>query len=56
MELFSCVAEKLKELNIQYQLVEHETALTTEQADKFIEGIEGARTKTMFLTNKKKAI
>jgi len=56
MELFSCVAEKLKELNIQYQLVEHEPALTTEQADKFIEGIEGIRTKTMFLTNKKKAI
>lgn len=54
MELFSCVAEKLKELNIQYQLVEHEPALTTEQADKFIEGIEGVRTKTMFLTNKKK--
>ena len=56
MELFSCVAEKLKELNIQYQLVEHEPALTTEQADKFIEDIEGIRTKTMFLTNKKKAI
>lgn len=56
MELFSCVAEKLKELNIQYQLVEHEPVLTTEQADKFIEGIEGVRTKTMFLTNKKKAI
>lgn len=56
MELFSCVAEKLKELNIQYQLVEHEPALTTEQANKFIEGIEGIRTKTMFLTNKKKAI
>lgn len=56
MELFSCVADKLKELNIQYQLVEHEPALTTEQADKFIEGIEGVRTKIMFLTNKKKAI
>ena len=56
MELFSCVADKLKELNIQYQLVEHEPALTTEQADKFIEGIEGVRTKTMFLTKKKKAI
>lgn len=54
MELFSCVADKLKELNIQYQLVEHEPALTTERADKFIEGIEGVRTKTMFLTNKKK--
>ena len=54
MELFKKVEEKLKELNITYQLVEHEPALTTEQADKFIEGIEGVRTKTMFLTNKKK--
>ncbi len=27
---------------------------TTEQADEFIEGIEGVRTKTMFLTTKKK--
>ena len=34
--------------------MEHEPALTTEQADRFIEGIEGVRTKMMFLTNKKK--
>ena len=34
--------------------MEHEPALTIEQADRFIEGIEGVRTKTMFLTNKKK--
>ena len=34
--------------------MEHEPALTTEQADSFIEGIEGVRTKTMFLTNKNK--
>ncbi|EFR32100.1 prolyl-tRNA synthetase associated domain-containing protein [Eremococcus coleocola] len=54
MELFDKVIDKLKELGIQYQLVEHEPALTTEQADLFIEGIEGVRTKTMFLTNKKK--
>lgn len=54
MELFDKVIDKLKELGIQYQLVEHEPALTTEQADSFIEGIEGVRTKTMFLTNKKK--
>ncbi|BAN94579.1 aminoacyl-tRNA editing enzyme-like protein [Streptococcus satellite phage Javan134] len=40
-------------MNIPYELVEHEPALTTEQADSFIEGIEGVRTKTMFLTNKK---
>ncbi len=30
------------------------TAFTTEQADSYIEGLEGVRTKSMFLTNKKK--
>ncbi len=54
MELYERVEEKLKELNIDFQIVEHEPATTTEQADSFIEGIEGVRTKTMFLTNKKK--
>lgn len=34
--------------------MEHEPDLTTEQSDRFIEGIEGVRTKAMFLTNKKK--
>ncbi len=48
------VFDKLESLDIEYQVVEHEAALTTEMADKFIEGIEGVRTKTMFLTNKKK--
>lgn len=46
--------EKLEELAIPFEVVEHEPTLTTEQADSFIEGIEGVRTKTMFLTNKKK--
>ena len=41
-------------LDIHFDIVEHELALSTEQADSFIEGIEGVRTKTMFLTNKKK--
>ncbi|MGT2910657.1 prolyl-tRNA synthetase associated domain-containing protein [Streptococcus cameli] len=54
MDLYTPVVEKLKELDIDFQIVEHEPALTTEQADRFIEGIEGVRTKTMFLTNKKK--
>ncbi|WP_373300824.1 prolyl-tRNA synthetase associated domain-containing protein [Levilactobacillus wangkuiensis] len=48
------VEEALKKMNIQYQIVHHAVAHTTEEADKFIEGIEGVRTKTMFLTNKKK--
>jgi len=54
MNLYGIVAEKLNDLGIEYEIVSHEPALTTEQADKFIEGIEGVRTKTMFLTNKKK--
>ncbi len=54
MELFDKVDDTLKALAIHYQLAEHEPALTTEQADQFIEGIEGVRTKTMFLTTRKK--
>ena len=54
MDAFAKVVEKLKELDIPFELVEHEPVLTTEQADAFIEGIEGVRTKSMFLTNKKK--
>ncbi|MEY8463059.1 prolyl-tRNA synthetase associated domain-containing protein [Streptococcus merionis] len=54
MDLYTPVVAKLNELAIPFQLVEHPPALTTEQADSFIEGIEGVRTKTMFLTNKKK--
>ena len=54
MDLYKKVEEKLNEMNIPFEIVEHEPALTTEQADSFIEGIEGVRTKTMFLTNKKK--
>lgn len=53
-DLFQKVKDKLEELDLPFELVEHEPALTTEQADSFIEGIEGVRTKTMFLTNKKK--
>lgn len=54
MSLYSDVMDKLKELDIEFQMVEHEAAFTTEQADKYIEGIDGVRTKTMFLTDKKK--
>ena len=54
MDPYLAVKEKLKELDISFELVEHEPALTTEQADSFIEGIDGVRTKTMLLTNKKK--
>ena len=52
--MYQKVVDTLNELGITFQIVEHEPALTTEQADRFIEGIEGVRTKSMFLTNKKK--
>lgn len=44
----------LDEMGICYKIVEHSPALTTEMADKFIEGHIGCRTKTIFLYNKKK--
>ena len=48
------VKEYLNALGIQFKIVEHEPAYTTEEADKYIEGHEGVRTKTMFICNKKK--
>ncbi len=48
------VFERLNQLAISYDIVEHPPALTTEEADRYIEGLEGVRTKSMFLTNKKK--
>ena len=54
MTPYEIVKNKLDELNIEFEQVDHPAALTTEEADKYIEGIEGVRTKTMFLTDKKK--
>ena len=54
MNMYEVVIKELKKLNIPFEIVEHEPALTIEQADNFIKGILGVRTKTMFLTNKKK--
>lgn len=45
---------KLAELGIDYEFIEHPAALTTEDADRFTKGLEGVRTKFMFHTNKKK--
>lgn len=54
MDPYELVKNKLNELNIDYEVVEHEPALSTKEADSFIEGKEGVRTKTMFLTNRNK--
>ncbi|WP_321388280.1 prolyl-tRNA synthetase associated domain-containing protein [uncultured Enterococcus sp.] len=48
------VTALLNDLDIPFEMIEHPPVFTTEEADRFIEGIEGARTKSMFLTNKKK--
>lgn len=54
MDAYQQVANKLQELGITFDVVEHPPAFTTEQADCYIEGMEGVRTKSMFLTNRKK--
>ena len=54
MDAYQQVANRLQELGNPFDVVEHPPAFTTEQADSYIEGIEGVRTKSMFLTNKKK--
>ena len=48
------VKEYLNSMGIQFKIVEHEPEYTTEEADKYIEGHDGVRTKTMFICNKKK--
>lgn len=48
------VEQLLKTLAIPFEIIAHPPVFTTEEADRFIEGIDGARTKSMFLTNKKK--
>lgn len=47
------VFDYLKELNIKYDVVYHEAAFTTEDADKYIEGKEGVRSKTLFMSGRK---
>ena len=54
MDAYQQVANELQELGIPFDVVEHPPAFTTEQADSYIEGMEGVRTKSMFLTNRKK--
>ncbi|MFR2716161.1 prolyl-tRNA synthetase associated domain-containing protein [Anaerococcus obesiensis] len=54
MDQYKMVENKLKELEIDFKIVDHPPATTTELADKYIEGHEGVRTKSMFLTDRKK--
>ncbi|MGL4694931.1 prolyl-tRNA synthetase associated domain-containing protein [Enterococcus larvae] len=53
-EQYKKVKEMLEQLAVPFDCVEHPPVFTTEEADHYIEGLEGVRTKSMFLTNKKK--
>ncbi len=53
MDQYTLVKEKLTEMNIEYRIIEHPPALTMDDANRFIEGEEGVKTKTLFLCNKK---
>ena len=48
------VYKELNEMKIKYEVVNHPPALTTKDADDYIEDKEGVRSKTMFMSNKKK--
>lgn len=47
------VFKYLEKMNIEYEVVHHPAALTTEQADSYVVGKEGVLTKTMFMAGKK---
>ena len=50
MDQYKMVENKLKELEIDFKIVDHPPAFTTEEADKYIEGHDGVRTKSMFFS------
>lgn len=56
MSPYEQVKVVLDKLAIPFQIVEHPAVYTTEEADKYIEGMKGVRTKSLFLTNKKKTV
>lgn len=47
------VQQVLNEMGIHYHIVTHPAALTTEDADRYIEGMDGVPSKTMFMAGKK---
>ncbi|MFF9496571.1 YbaK/EbsC family protein [Streptomyces flaveolus] len=48
------ITEALNAAGVAFSLVQHEEARTTAEADAFIEGYEGVRTKSLFLVNRKR--
>jgi len=54
MSPYEEVKAELAKLNISYDIVEHPAVFTTETADEYIKDKVGIRTKSLFLTDKKK--
>lgn len=54
MGTYTQIMDELKRLGISHTMVDHPAAETTEEADRYIAGHEGVRTKSMFLKDKKK--
>ncbi len=52
-DIMKDVVDLLEQFHIPYQAVHHPAAWTTDEADTYIEGMEGCRTKTIFLAGKK---
>lgn len=50
----NAVYKILSEMGIRYERVEHPAVYTCEEADSYIEHLSGIRSKTLFLTNKKR--
>lgn len=55
MGTYQDVYQALDSMEISFDVVEHPPALTTEDADRFIEGKQGVRTKSLLLNNRKKS-
>lgn len=47
------VFDYLDNLDVKYDVVNHPAAYTTSEADKYIEGMEGIPSKTLFMAGKK---
>lgn len=54
MSPYEQVKAELEKLQIKYDIVEHPAVFTTDVADEYIKGKVGVRTKSLFLTDKKK--
>ena len=47
------VFEYLNKVNILYDVVYHPAVFTTEEADKYVEGMDGVLSKTLFMAGRK---